>query len=94
MAWNLVNYPQVMYTASTEPVFTPNGGRVYLKKIRWTGMSTAGHQCILQSGGANVFEAKADAGLLDQNLDFQPPLLASALVLSTLGSGTVYLYLD
>ena len=63
-----------------------------VESIRWVGGSTAGHSCIVTDGAGNVlFESVADAANF---IDAYPIFKAvNGIIVSTLGSGTVYVYL-
>ncbi len=61
--------------------------------IRWVGATTAGHVLTLTDTAGNVlFSSVADgANFIDVHA---LPLIANGVILSVLGSGTLYLYLN
>ena len=63
-----------------------------IESIRWVGATTAGHSCVVTDGTGNVlFESVADAANF---VDAYPIYKAvQGVIVATLGSGTVYVYL-
>lgn len=75
-------------TAVTSYVFTAT-------KIRWVGATTAGHTVTIQDkGGAVKFAAAAATTNYDESESFDPPLIFDGLIVPTLSSGTVYIYIS
>lgn len=73
-------------TALTSYAFTAT-------KIRWVGATTAGHQAIVQNGNGIVkFSAEAVGANYTESEHFDPPLIFSGLIVPTLSSGTIYIY--
>ncbi len=63
-------------------------------KIRWVGATTAGHQAIVQNGNGIVkFKAEATGANYTESEHFDPPLIFNGLIVPTLSSGTVYIYI-
>ena len=62
-------------------------------KIRWVSGTTAGHQAIVQNGNSIVkFKAEATGANYTESEHFDPPLIFDGLIVPTLGSGTIYIY--
>ena len=68
-------------------------GNVMINKIRWVGPSTAAHICLVKNtAGKELFQAVADTTKADAEVNFPGGLHAKGLVITTLGSGTLYVY--
>ena len=66
--------------------------RLYLTYIRWVGGTTAGHTATVTDTAGNVlFTSEADGANF---LDIQPVYqIRNGIVVSALGSGTLYVYI-
>lgn len=94
MANNLTFNPLRLDTASGS-VLTTESYRV--KKIRWVGGTTAGHQVILQDQHSNtLWETVASGSNYVEETDFTwnttNTVVLSGIRLPTLGSGKLYIY--
>ena len=64
----------------------------YAGYIRWVGATNTGHTCVLKDGSGNeLFYSEADGGRF---IDIHPLCRwVEGLELTTLGSGTLYVYI-
>ena len=63
-----------------------------VKRVRWVGPTTAGHQCVIQAANGKVYwEATASVANADIADDLIGPWMQD-FKLVTLGSGRVYIY--
>jgi hypothetical protein len=71
-------------------------GKKFVKKILWSGPTTAGHQLVLQDAAGNTF-VDVKCGLANESvqLDFNvTSLRIDGCTVQTMGSGSVFLYLE
>lgn len=68
-------------------------GKMKIDFIRWVGATTAGHSLVLKdTAGNTIFESVADgANFIDVH---RVPIVVDGVDLDTMGSGTLYLYLN
>lgn len=91
---DLTGNPLVVDTASTTvPVWTAQAGRI--QTIRWVGGTTAGHTAVVKDLAGHVkWAAVATAANYTDETDFWEPLtVKSQILVSTLSSGVLYIYL-
>lgn len=91
---DLTGNPLVVDTASTTvPVWTAQAGRI--QSVRWVGGTTAGHTAVIKDAAGHVkWAAVATAANYTDETDFWEPLtVKSQILVSTLGSGILYIYL-
>ena len=90
MANDITANPVIVDTAGTSALTSKT---FIATKIRWVGATTAGHQAIVQDSSSVVkFKAEATGANYSESEHFDPPLIFSGLIVPTLGSGTVYIY--
>ncbi len=66
---------------------------VSISKIRWVGATTAGHGLVIDDAdGKEILTSVAVAENYVESVDFVPALIVQGITVSTLGSGTVYVY--
>ena len=64
------------------------------KLIRWVGATTAGHKCSVRDAAGNIiWESTADGDKFNDQTTL-PKADYKGLTVPTLGSGTVYIYLN
>jgi len=69
-----------------------NAGIFFVKHFRWVRATTAGHLCVIKStSGDTIYESEADG---PRFIDVQPFYkFTNGIVISSLDSGTLYIYL-
>lgn len=68
-------------------------GLVVINKIRWTGATTAGHVLLISdSSGKEILHSVASGANNVEDIDFKHGLTVHGITITTLGSGTVYIY--
>ena len=95
MANDLTKNPLVIDTASGSPALTTF---IRIKKIRWIGATTAGHQAIVQDQNSNLCWESVASGAnyteeTDFNLNGPQRMVLSGLRVPTLGSGKLEIYI-
>lgn len=88
-----VNYPVVVSVASPNAIKTETFN---ITKIRWVGGSTAGHQALVYDNLGNPKFATVATGanyVESESFEVQP-LACVGLVVPTLDSGTLYIYIQ
>ncbi len=94
MANNLQQNPLIIDTASGSALLTH---AFRIKKIRWVGGTTAGHEAVLQHQNGQVFWASVCPGAnyveeTDFSLMGQHRTVLNGIKVPTLGSGKLYIY--
>ena len=79
----------VKFTAASDA----RTGTIMINKIRWVGPTTAAHICLLSdTSGKTIFHAICDTTKRNEEVNFPDGFSAQGLVVTTLGSGTLYVY--
>ena len=94
MANDLTANPLILNTAHASDVVL--GARRRIQGIKWVGASTAGHQAVLKGKVSTrvIWESIATAANFSIPLDVLDLFVAEEVILPTLGSGILYLYLE
>lgn len=87
--------PLVIDTAGGSAILTTT---IRVRKIRWTGGSTAGHAAVVQDQNGNAFwESLASGANYVEESDFSTidsnAIRINGLKVPTLGSGKLYIYM-
>lgn len=93
MANDLTASPLIIDTASsTMLVEVP----IFIKRIRWVGATTAGHQVIIQDVNGRVLWESVAAGANNVESESQDAvgLWPTGFKVPTLGSGKLYIYYE
>ena len=93
MANILTKNPYVLDTTGTVVVAGNDADAMMIDFVRWVGATTAGHQCLLKdAAGGIIFDSYATGS----NYVEQAPIRKryNGLTLTTLASGTLYIYRD
>ena len=93
MANKLTTNPIVLDTAgATSAIAIPLG----IQAIVWDNPGAAGAQCVLHdaAGGNVIWQCTAQAQYVGGRIEFPRALRVAGLYLTTLGSGTVLVYLE
>lgn len=65
-----------------------------IKNIRWVGGTTAGHQCIIRDAGGETYWESVASGPNYVESDLEDRLWQEDFAVTTLASGTLYIYLE
>lgn len=70
-------------------------GRMYVKKFLWDNPTTVAHAISVTDTAGNVVWSNTCATAKETiQSDFSPPLKVDGLIVATMGSGTLYVYLE
>lgn len=94
---NNPGYPLILDTVANNIVL----GTTFIAKIRWVGSTTAGHAATITDGNARVIWTSLASGSNYVETDTYPPPIAlkcvgttsTGLCVTTLSSGTLYVYM-
>lgn len=94
MANNITTNPMVIDTAGAGVIINVS---LRIKKLRWVGGTTAGHAAVVKDKEGNIFwESVCPAANYVEETDFalhkSQRNVLNGLIVSTLGSGKLYLY--
>lgn len=85
------SYPVVVSSAGNSVLVSTD---ISIDKVRWVGATTAGHQVEIQDqNGNSKFKSTATGSNYVESETFTTPLDSQGLVVPTLDSGVLYVYI-